>query len=97
MEYQVIIQHWKIILVSTSSILKLEDELTKTDYLKQFAGHVKIVFRSDTFLSIFLFLRRNIFIAVIDLKLADGLTSWFASGLYFVFEMQTSQKNDGNR
>jgi len=44
--------------------------------------------KSDSFLTIFLPLRKNPLIANIDLKLADILPYWLASGWYFVFEME---------
>jgi 2-polyprenyl-3-methyl-5-hydroxy-6-metoxy-1,4-benzoquinol methylase len=45
--------------------------------------------KSDSFLTIFGPLRKNILLANIDIKLADILPYWLASGWYFVFEMKT--------
>jgi 2-polyprenyl-3-methyl-5-hydroxy-6-metoxy-1,4-benzoquinol methylase len=45
--------------------------------------------KSDSFLTIFRFLRRNILLSKIDLKLADILPYWLASGWYFVFEKES--------
>jgi 2-polyprenyl-3-methyl-5-hydroxy-6-metoxy-1,4-benzoquinol methylase len=44
--------------------------------------------KSDSFLTIFGSLRKNTLLASIDIKLADILPYWFASGWYFVFEMK---------
>jgi SAM-dependent methyltransferase len=44
---------------------------------------------SDSFLTIFPSLRRNAFLGNIDIRLADVLPHWLASGWYFVFELKS--------
>lgn len=44
--------------------------------------------KSDSFLSIFRPLRRSFLLGSIDIRLADILPYWLASGWYFVFELQ---------
>lgn len=44
--------------------------------------------KSDSILTIFSPLRRSAFLGNIDIKLADALPYWLASGWYFIFEME---------
>lgn len=48
--------------------------------------------KSDAFLSIFRILRKNSLIANVDIKIADLLPYWLASGWYFVFELDDQVK-----
>jgi len=49
--------------------------------------------KSDSFLTIFPQLRKSVLLGNIDIKLADILPYWFASGWYFIFELQRSNKS----
>jgi hypothetical protein len=48
--------------------------------------------KSNAFLSIFKILRKNSLIANVDIKIADLLPYWLASGWYFVFELDDQVK-----
>lgn len=48
--------------------------------------------KSNAFLSIFKILRENSLIANVDIKIADLLPYWLASGWYFVFELDDQVK-----
>ena len=51
---------------------------------------------SDSFLTVFPSLRRNALLGRLDIRLADMLPYWLASGWYFVFQLQGSPRPTPN-